>query len=513
MIVITSLQLIFGVLLGFKSGTLTNVAFSGNAVDITTSTGNTTGGGAHFNAIATLAACAFTGNTAKFGGGAYVGGRATVTNSVFYNNTAASTSGGLRLRASGDILQSTFYGNTAAERGGGLTTAFDGSAGPFTLRNSVLLGNTVVATGTTSHHFHAEDGSAERVLIETNLIGGGATGNLSGSSATGTLEEADATVVFASTEPTEANFLRLAAGSPAIDAGNPDYLNNGTPDNTEDDLKTDAAGAVRVQGGGVDLGAYESDTKLTQTLTFMLASTGTVGEKPTLTATSSAGLPVTFASDNEAVAAIGTGADAGKLVLLTTGTATITASQSGNDFYAAASATQTLTVSKLAQTLTFTLAATGTVGTSIALNATASSGLTVSYASDNEAVATIGLAGTPNAGRLVLLTTGTVTITATQPGNPTYAAATPVTQAITVEVAVLGIEEGTDGFVLYPNPTSGKLHFSERVAEFRLFSIEGRLLEVRENVRSVDITARPAGLYFVEVVVGGESVRWRVVRE
>ena len=418
-----------------ESGTLTNVAFTANAVDITTSTGTTTGGGAHFNATATLAACAFTGNTAKFGGGAYARGRATVTNSVFYNNTARE-SGGLRLRASGDILQSTFYSNTATQQGGGLTTAFDGSADPFTLRNSVLLGNTVPTTGATSHHFHAENGSAEKVLIETNLIGGGAAGNLSGSSATGTLDEADATVVFASTMPAEANFLRLAAGSPAIDAGNVDFLNNGTPDNMDDDLKTDAAGAARVRGRGVDLGAYESDTRVPQTLTFMLATSGTVGDKLPLTATSDAGLPVTtFASSDEAVAAIGTGADAGQLVLLTAGMATITASQSGTDFYAAATATQTITVSKLAQTLTFTLAATGTVGTSIALNATSSAGLAVTYASDNEAVATIGLAGTPNAGMLMLLTTGTATITASQPGDASYAAATAVTQSITVERA------------------------------------------------------------------------------
>ena len=66
---------------------------------------------------------------------------------------------------------------------------------------------------------------------------------------------------------------------------------------------------------------------------------------------------------------------------------------------------------------------------------------------------------------------------------------------------------------LYPNPTSGKLHFSEQVAEFRLYGIEGRLLETRKNVHSADLSARPAGLYFVEVVRDGRSVRWRVVRE
>ena len=79
--------------------------------------------------------------------------------------------------------------------------------------------------------------------------------------------------------------------------------------------------------------------------------------------------------------------------------------------------------------------------------------------------------------------------------------------------SVLGIEEETNGFVLYPNPTSGKLHFSEQVGQFRLYSVEGRLLETRKNVRSADLTALSAGLYFVEVVRDGRSLRWRVVRE
>ena len=66
---------------------------------------------------------------------------------------------------------------------------------------------------------------------------------------------------------------------------------------------------------------------------------------------------------------------------------------------------------------------------------------------------------------------------------------------------------------LDPNPTSGKLHFSEQVAEFRLYGIEGRLPETLKNVRSVDLMVRPSGLYFVEVVRDGRSLRWRVVRE
>ena len=59
----------------------------------------------------------------------------------------------------------------------------------------------------------------------------------------------------------------------------------------------------------------------------------------TLAATGGAsGLPVSFASSDETVAAIGTGDDAGKLLLKTAGMATITAMQNGNDTYAPATA-------------------------------------------------------------------------------------------------------------------------------------------------------------------------------
>ena len=108
--------------------------------------------------------------------------------------------------------------------------------------------------------------------------------------------------------------------------------------------------------------------------------------------------------------------------------------------------------------------------------------------------------------------TRTATLTFTTTGGTGTAATATLT--ITQQAAVvLGFEEDASEFTLYPNPTSGKLHFSEQVGQFRLYSVEGRLLESWKNVRSVDLTERHAGLYFVEVVRDGRSVRWRVVRE
>jgi hypothetical protein len=60
------------------------------------------------------------------------------------------------------------------------------------------------------------------------------------------------------------------------------------------------------------------------------------------------------------------------------------------------------------------------------LTATASSGLPVSYASSNESVATV------SENTVTILGTGTTSITASQPGDETYAAATTVVQLLTV---------------------------------------------------------------------------------
>jgi len=60
------------------------------------------------------------------------------------------------------------------------------------------------------------------------------------------------------------------------------------------------------------------------------------------------------------------------------------------------------------------------------LTATATSGLSVAYASSDETVATV------TNGAVQLLKAGTVTITATQPGNATFAAAAPVSQVLTI---------------------------------------------------------------------------------
>jgi len=166
-----------------------------------------------------------------------------------------------------------------------------------------------------------------------------------------------------------------------------------------------------------------SVTLLPQTITFNALPTEYIGTSQTLTATASSGLAVTLTSSTTGVCAIsGT-----SVTNLAAGTCTITASQAGNGTYSAApSVTQSYGVILYSQTITFNSIGTQTVGTPLTLVASASSGLPVTLTSSTTSVCTVS--GTT----ATFLTTGTCTITASQAGNGTYYAATPVTQSFSV---------------------------------------------------------------------------------
>ncbi|MBO5345551.1 MAG: hypothetical protein J6A44_01440, partial [Paludibacteraceae bacterium] len=183
------------------------------------------------------------------------------------------------------------------------------------------------------------------------------------------------------------------------------------------------AGEVTItakQDGNIN---YESATpvsktitiaKLDQTITWNqeFAADLTIGNTIELSASASSGDAVTFSSSNEAVATI-----AGNvLTIVGVGEATITASQAGNNNYnAATEIAKSLSIAKLNQTITWNQDLAGLmIGNTETLNATASSGLEITYSSDNDAVASI------NGSTITVNSDGTVTITATQAGNDTY---------------------------------------------------------------------------------------------
>jgi uncharacterized repeat protein (TIGR03803 family) len=165
--------------------------------------------------------------------------------------------------------------------------------------------------------------------------------------------------------------------------------------------------------------------KTTQAITFNPLADKNVGDASfNLTASASSSLAVSYSSSNTAVATISGNA----ITIIGAGTTIITASQSGNGNYNAATpVTRTLAVNKLEQLITFNALVDKNVGdAAFNLSATASSGLAVSYASSNTSVASI------SGNTVTVIGAGTTIITAFQFGNGSYSAATSASQTLTV---------------------------------------------------------------------------------
>ncbi len=166
-----------------------------------------------------------------------------------------------------------------------------------------------------------------------------------------------------------------------------------------------------------------------QTITFGALSNVTFGVTPfTISATASSGLPVTFNSNTTSVCTV----SGGTVTILAAGTCTITASQAGNASYSAATpVAQSFTVTNLAmQAITFGALSNLTLGVApFTIVATASSGLQVTFASTTPSVCTV------SGSTVTILAVGTCSISASQAGNASYGAATPVTQMFAVNSA------------------------------------------------------------------------------
>jgi sugar lactone lactonase YvrE len=166
-----------------------------------------------------------------------------------------------------------------------------------------------------------------------------------------------------------------------------------------------------------------------QTITFpAITATQYVLSQVTLSATASSGLAVSFASATPAVCTV-SGVTAS---LLNLGDCVIHATQAGSKtvYSVAPMASQSFIVHSIPQTITFpAITATLAAASTLPLSATASSGLTVAFASTTPTVCTVS--GTTAS----LLTSGTCIVQATQAGNANYSAAAMAQQNLLVHLA------------------------------------------------------------------------------
>jgi hypothetical protein len=239
------------------------------------------------------------------------------------------------------------------------------------------------------------------------------------------------------------------------------------------------------QAGNGNYEAVDSTITLTvakapQTISGLADITKTTGDADfDLAATATSGLEVAYNSSNTGVATI-----SGSTVhLVGEGTTTITASQSGNANYEAATGvTATLTVDSQAkqnQDIDNFADIGKTYGdAAFDLSATATSGLELTYSVQYDTIATIS-------GSTVTITgAGTTTITASQAGNDTY---NPVSETVTLTVnkASQTIENFADinkrpddaDFALTATATSG-LEISYSIADESIATVSNGMVHI-----------------------------------
>jgi hypothetical protein len=191
---------------------------------------------------------------------------------------------------------------------------------------------------------------------------------------------------------------------------------------TVTDTTSGGVGVALVSGTGNPIPTQAQSISFTAPATPVAYTTTPI----TLSATASSGLPVTFSVLSGPATVSGS-----TLTLTGVGTVVVAADQAGNTTYSAATeVTQNIVVNLASQTISFTAPTTPVTynNTPIALSATASSGLAVTFTVVSGPAAISGSS-------LTISGVGAIVIAANQTGNTTYSAAPQVTQSIVVNQA------------------------------------------------------------------------------
>jgi len=174
-----------------------------------------------------------------------------------------------------------------------------------------------------------------------------------------------------------------------------------------------------------------SVVQLAQTINFSGIATQYVGSTITLSATSTASLPVTFTTSTSTVCTITDNSGVYTANLIARGNCKIVASAAGNTEYKAATpVTQSFAVDQIGQSINFPVPPTQIVATQYQLGATASSGLAITYTSESTSVCTVS-----SSGLATMVAKGTCKIEAAQTGNAQYKAASNVIVSFLVNPA------------------------------------------------------------------------------
>ena len=399
-------------------------------------------------------------NSAGIGGAIANSGTLTVTNSTFSDNSARGGigSGGAIFSGSGidsnspsglynyplTVTNSTFSGNSASGvsfGGGGI--CFDESPGPGLAPGTMMVSDSIFSGnsggGIVNASFYSNTAAASYNVFSNN----GSEGDCIGCTSNTNAIDADPKLAplgnYGGPTPT----MLPLPGSAAICAGSTALVPTG--------LTTDQRGFPRLNSTHtgnpcVDAGAVQTNY---QSVQFTNAASGysavvnqVLNPAPIVSVTENGqnigGVPVTLTFSGTGKASglgpvtttAGTGATFGSLSVDTVGSDTLAATLQITPSYTLTTnppAKLDITQTKASQTINFTPPTSPvTYGVSpITLVATATSGLSVTF--------TVQSGPAKVSGNILTITdAGTIVIAANQAGNSTYAAATQVTQSITV---------------------------------------------------------------------------------
>ena len=221
------------------------------------------GGGLFNNAAARVTASTFAFNTAMYGGGIENYGGLTLIDSTLAGNEATKDGGGINSLGSPqtvtDIYSSTIAYNDADEdrdgvgSGGGVHIGFtSGSGGVFSIRNTLLAGNTYANSPQTDDC--SVDSGAALYSYGRNLFGSSDGCTISIVSGTWNYFNGSLGGLQNNGGPTDT--IALRSGGNAIDGGDPAQ---GCVDDAGNTIATDQRGFARTVGSQCDIGAYEFD--------------------------------------------------------------------------------------------------------------------------------------------------------------------------------------------------------------------------------------------------------------
>ena len=66
---------------------------------------------------------------------------------------------------------------------------------------------------------------------------------------------------------------------------------------------------------------------------------------------------------------------------------------------------------------------------------------------------------------------------------------------------------------VYPNPTRGKVSFSQAIEKVEVIDLSGKTLQTYENANEINIEALSAGVYHLRMTIGDKTTTRKIIKE